>query len=71
MPTYGLKVYNGDNQVILNSDEGFPTFIKTGGGTLGTNTGTLIDWPSSIYISDLFFVVSLERCVCTDGRGDA
>jgi hypothetical protein len=56
MPTYGLKVYNGDNQVILDSDEGFATFIKTGGGTLGTNTGTLIDWPSSIYISDLFFV---------------
>jgi len=56
MPTYGLKVYNGDNQVILDSDEGFATFIKTGGGTLGTNTGNLIDWPSGITVSDLFFM---------------
>ena len=56
MPTYGLKIYNGDNQVILDSDEGFATFIKTGGGTLGTNTGTEIDWPSGITVSDLFFI---------------
>jgi hypothetical protein len=56
MPDYGLKVYNGSNRLILDSTEGFATFIKTGGGTLGTVTSNAVDYPSGITIGDLFFV---------------
>ena len=56
MPDYGLKVFNGDNKLILDSTEGFPTFIKTAGGTLGTVTSNAVNYPSGVTIGDLFFV---------------
>jgi hypothetical protein len=56
MPDYGLKVFNGDNKLILDSTEGFSTFIKTAGGTLGPITSNAINYPSGVNTGDLFFV---------------
>ena len=52
---YGLEVRNGDNQIILDSSEGFPTFIKTSSGTTGT-TAAEFNFPSGITPSNLLFM---------------
>ena len=53
--SYGLKVFNGDGLVILDSSEGFSTFIKTNTGTITSGAGT-VNFPTGIDVTDLFFV---------------
>ena len=52
---YGLEVRNNNNQIILDSSEGLPTFIKVANGTTGT-TGTNFNFPSGITPSNLLFM---------------
>tara|TARA_B100000131_G_scaffold315962_2_gene355286 strand:+ start:1344 stop:2018 length:675 start_codon:yes stop_codon:yes gene_type:complete len=51
--TYGLKVLNGNNRYLINSDENFSTIVKTSSGTV---TGTSFNYPSGVVFGDLFFV---------------
>ena len=52
---YGLQVKNSDGQIILDSSEGFSTFIKVASGA-ATPSSNLFDFPSGITTSHLFFV---------------
>ena len=43
--TYGLKVLNGNDRYLINSDENFSTIVKT---SSGTETGTSFNYPSGV-----------------------
>ena len=50
---YGLKVYNGDSQTLIDSNDTASSLVKTASGTVsGTNFG----YPTGVVLGDLFLV---------------
>jgi len=51
--TYGLKVFNGDNQTVIDSRDSASSLLKVASGNV---TGGNFAYPSGVAVGDLFFV---------------
>lgn len=51
--SYGLKVYNGDGQTLIDSNDSGSSLVKTASGTV---SGTNFAYPTGVALGDLFFV---------------
>ena len=51
--TYGLKVFNGDGQTVIDSNDSASSLLKVDSGSV---SGGNFEYPSGVALGDLFFV---------------
>jgi len=51
--SYGLKVFNGDGQTVIDSNDSASSLLKVASGTV---SGGNFEYPSGVALGDLFFV---------------
>ena len=62
MPTYGLKVLNNSNQVIIDSDEGYPHFTEVDSTTINGGTDNEVTYPTDFEFNKLVFARPTSTC---------
>lgn len=63
MPTYGLRVTNNNEQIIIDSDEGFPHFIEVDSTTIVSGNDNEVDFPTGFEFNKLIFARPTESCM--------
>lgn len=70
MTTYGLKVFNNNDQVIIDSDEGFPHFIETSSTTINGGTNTEVVYPTNFPFNELIFARPTSTCMIMEAGNE-